>query len=495
MRLRLIAPAKKPEWGEEFWGVTTLGPFIGTKFTSPPLGLVTLAALCPPDIEVAITDENVEPIDFDEQVDLVGITGTTPLAPRAYEIADAFRKRNVAVVLGGIHASMLPEEALQHADAVLIGEAESTWAGVIDDCREGRLRSFYSAKDFPALSDSPAPRWDLLQKGVYEYYSLQTGRGCPYDCDFCSVKIFNGRKYRHKPIENVVREVEALQRIATKKIIFFADDNLLAVPSYARRLMDALSPLGINWTCQVSANRLKDDSLLEAMYRAGCRQIFIGFESVSPVSLDSMKKDRVNKVDEYLEVVDKVHSHGLGICGSFVLGNDEDDESIFQKTSSFIEQANLAFSMINLLTPFPGTSLYKRLKSEGRLLHEEWEKYNAEWVCFQPKRMSPEVLFNQRNDTVRKLNTFEALEERLKNLWSRGVYVRNKNTAKRIFDLARIYLTIKALTSGDWKRKRFIIRGLWNPHDTHAVSIVMALSCQEYAQGLQLNAPTRTAKR
>ncbi|MCM8781233.1 MAG: B12-binding domain-containing radical SAM protein, partial [Candidatus Omnitrophica bacterium] len=291
MKIKLIAPARKPEWGESFWDLKTLCKLTGRKAGGAPLALPTLAALTPSDVEVVLTDENVEPINFDEKVDLVGITGITCVIPRSYEIADEFKKRGVPVVMGGIHVSMLPEEAIRHCDSVVIGEAEEIWEQVVRDAQKGNLQKFYRAPRFPDLTNSPIPRWDLLKNDKYCYFTIQTGRGCPYDCDFCSVKVFNGRGYRHKTIDSVIEEIKTLQKIDYKKLIFFTDDNLLASPKYSEELMQRLIPLKIKtWWCQSSVNRLKDDRLLDLMYRAGCRVIFVGLESVSQKNLDVMNK-------------------------------------------------------------------------------------------------------------------------------------------------------------------------------------------------------------
>lgn len=491
MKLKLIAPARKLEWGDDFWNNKSLVEPAGKKATGPLLALPTLAALTPLDVEVTITDERVEPINFDEKVDLVGISFFTSLAPRAYEIADEFRAKGVPVVLGGIHASMLPEEAIQHADSVVIGEAEDIWSKLIDDLQKGKLQKFYQAPCFPDLKNSPIPRWDLLKTDAYNYFTVQTGRGCPYDCDFCSVKIFNGRKYRHKPISNIVREIKTLQKIDPRKGIFFADDNLLAVPSYAKALLEAITPLKIKaWWCQSSINRLKDDKLLDLIYKAGCRVVFIGFESVSPQSLKSMNKSKVNKVEEYKEVVEKVHSHGIAICGSFIFGNDTDDETVFEETGKFIDDTNIGFSLITLLTPLPGTKLFQKLREEGRIIHHNWEKYNLETVCFKPKFMSPQVLQNRRNQMMQQIYSYEALYKRLANLWKQRVFVREKS--HKLFTKGRVLFTMKYFLNTDFKRLYFILKSLWNPAITSISSVIMALSFHDYAYTLRES--TKTAK-
>lgn len=493
MKVKLIAPAKKPEWGESFWDLKTLCQLTRTKTGGIPLALPTLAALTPQDVEVTITDENVEPIDYDEPVDLVGISFLTSLAPRAYEIADEFRVRNIPVVLGGIHASMLPEEAIQHADSVVIGEAEEIWPKLIDGFRLGELQKFYRASNFPSLEYSPMPRWGLLKSDSYCFFSVQTGRGCPHNCNFCSVTAFNGHKYRHKPIENVIKEIRTLKQIDPRKPIFFADDNILAIPNYAGKLFEALIPFNIRWECQASINRLGDGSLLELMYQSGCRQIFVGFESVSQKSLDLMNKGKVNKVEEYVERVEKVHSHGIAVCGSFMVGSDADDQTVFKNTIKFIDDTNMAFSMINVLTPAPGTDLYRRLEMEKRLLDKHWWEYDGESVCFKPHLMSAESLERGRNQVLRQIYSYGAFYKRLSNLWTKGVLVRNRDASTNLFTKGRIFFTLRSLLNGNINDIYFSLRGLWNQKGTSIMSILVSVNFHKYAYSLSGNINYRGA--
>lgn len=485
MKIKFIAPARKPEWGESFWDLRTLCKLTGRKAGGAPLALPTLAALTPPDVEVILTDENVEPIDFEEKVDLVGITGMTCVIPRSYEIADEFRKRGVPVVMGGIHVSMLPEEAIQHCDSVVIGEAEEIWEQVIRDAQKKNLQKFYRAPRFPDLTNVPLPRWDLLKNDKYCYFTIQTGRGCPYDCEFCSVKVYNGREYRHKTIGNVLREVETLQRADSKKLMFFTDDNLLAVPRYTVELMEKLIPLKIKaWWCQSSVNRLKDDRLLDLMYEAGCRVVFVGFESVSQKSLDTMNKSQVNKVEEYKEIVNKVHSHRIAVFGSFVLGCDNDDENIFEETARFIDETNIAFSMINIMTPLPGSRLYDKLEKGGRILHKNWEKYNAENICFSPITISQERLRKGHRGLIQQIYSYDSIYKRFSNIWAKKVFVRNDNRFRDLFTLGRLLFSLRSLFWANKKRMLFVNRCLWNRNVTSVSAVSSALNYNDYMKKL-----------
>jgi len=481
MKIKLIAPARKPEWGEDFWDIATAVRLRGRKTGGPYLSLYILAALTPNDIEVIIEDERTTPINFDEKVDLVGITVVTSLAYRAYEISDAYRKRGVPVVMGGIHVSILPEEAIQHCDSVVIGEAEEIWGQVVRDAQTKNLQKFYRASRFPDLSITPLPKWELMKANDYSYLTVQTGRGCPYDCEFCLVKMFNGNAYRHRKIESVVNEIGLLNKIAPHRLIFFVDDNLLAVPSYAKELFQCIESYKIRWWCQSSINNLKDDRMLELMYKSGCRMIFVGIESVKQDSLDTMNKSRVNKVEEYREIIDKVHSKGISIFGSFVLGNDTEDKSIFQKTASFIMNSNIAYSMINILTPPPGSDLFKRLEAEGRILHRNWGYYNTDSVCFRPLLMSPEELKIGRDWVLHEIYSYDALHKRLIDLWKNGVLAKKRKNFLQLFTLGRIIFTIKCIFTSDLKRTMFVLKSLWNVHVGSVASISLALSFHDYA--------------
>ena len=310
MKLLLINPSTKGYAEPEFWDYELVKKIFGLH-VPPPLSLPTIAALTPPEVEVKIIDENIEDINFDEKVDLVGIGAMTLYIPRAYQIADEFRRRGVMVVLGGIHATMLPAEAIEHADSVVLGEAEYVWKRLVADFKNRALQRFYKSDESPDLADSPAPRIDLLKNEKYSMNQLQITRGCPFDCEFCSVKVFSGKNFRHKRIEQVIQEIAALPKemvinicgseLKLPKPIFFTDDNLIGNKNYAKELFKALTPLKLSgWTSQASINLAKDKELLHLMKEAGCRYILIGLESVAEESLIEMGK-KANRLDEYHE--------------------------------------------------------------------------------------------------------------------------------------------------------------------------------------------------
>jgi len=480
MKIKLIAPARKPQWQESFWDLKTVSKLTGRKAGGAPLALPTLAALTPSDCEVELTDENVEPVNFDDKADLVGITGMTCAIPRSYEIADEYRKIGIPVVMGGIHVSMLPEEAIQHCDSVVVGEAEEMWGLVVRDAQKKTLKKFYRAPRFPDLSHAPIPRWDLLQNDKYCYFTIQTGRGCPYDCDFCSVQTFNGRQYRYKPIDSVIKEIELLKSLEVKKPFFFVDDNLLAYNDYAKKIFSSLTLHDIKWWCQSSVDSLRDDEALELMYKAGCREIFVGLESVSQNSLNSMGKSKVNNMGEYKDVINRVHSHGIAIFGSFILGSDSDDADIFGQTEKFINETDMSFAMINILTPAPGTKLYSRLDKDNRLLTHEWYKYDGEHPCFKPRLISQIELQKKRTFLLKRIYSYENLYKRLKNVWAKGVFVRD-NKSRQLFTKGRILFTLKSIFDKKFDRKIFVLKSLWNKSRTSIMSILMAINFHEYA--------------
>jgi len=352
------------------------------------LTLTTLAALTPPDVDVRITDENVEPIDFEEDVDLVGVTGMLMHAPRAYQISQRFRQRGIPVVMGGPHASSLPFEAKEHVDSVVIGEAENVWKGLIEDLKVGSLKSFYKADAFCSMEGLPFPRLDLLHKDAYMTINCaQTTRGCPHQCDFCHVTHFFGKTYRCRPVDEVIEEVKRLEG----EFLVFIDDNIAGNRRYAKELFTRLKPLKKKWASQASMTLTRDPELLKLAAESGCVSLFLGVESLSPENLKDVNK-AFNRVPQFEEAMKALHDHDIMVVAGFIFGLDHDDEGVFERTLRFCERNRIELPSFFVLTPLPGTPLFQRIESEGRLLHKDWSKYNGATVVFRPKLMTEETL-------------------------------------------------------------------------------------------------------
>jgi len=388
MKILLISPTWKKNIGSK--------RLIRDKiFKFPPHSLIIVAALTPRDIEIELIDENMEDIDFNKEVDLVGITTMTASAPRAYEIADIFREKGIPVVMGGIHVTALPQEAIQHADAVVIGEAEGCWQKLLEDFKKGgkkALSQFYQNPTLPDPSSIPLPRRDLLEKKGYLFRFIQISRGCPFDCAFCSVSRFFGKKYRFRPVEKVAEEINTIIGKSLKeRFIGFLDDNIVGNIAYAKKLFKALIPYKLLWAGQSSINVAHDEELLSLAAQSGCKGLFIGFESVSENSLKEAHK-RQNKISFYKEAVRKIHKFGISIEGAFIFGFDHDDKNIFKKTVEFIEKVKLDVAQFTALTPLPGTRLYEKLEKEKRIIDKDWSNYDFTHAVFKPKLMTPEEL-------------------------------------------------------------------------------------------------------
>lgn len=362
-------------------------PPIGLKI--PQLALHILAALTPPDIELTVVDEQISDIDFNKHYDLAGISIMTANAPRGYKIAQRLKEKGTKIVFGGIHASVLPDETLKYGDAVVIGEAEGIWKTVLEDFKHNQLKKIYQSDSFD-LSKSPLPKRDLKLEPVIlgiKWPGFFTTRGCPYNCEFCSVSDVFGKKVRHLPIASVVKDIEN----AGSKIFLNLDDNVVGNPKYAKELFQALAPLKIQWGGQSTINIARDQELLNLCYKSGCRGLFIGVESVSKKGSSKFQKT-LKTMQENIDAVKMIQDAGILFHPSFVFGLDEDTYDIFEVTLDYLYRTRITTATFNILTPYPGTRLYQRLKDEGRLLTEDWSKYNHSTVVFKPKNMSVEQL-------------------------------------------------------------------------------------------------------
>jgi radical SAM superfamily enzyme YgiQ (UPF0313 family) len=352
-----------------------------------------LAALTPPEWDVRIVDECFDAVDFDEPCDLVGITFMSHHTPRAFQISDEFRARGVPVVMGGFHASAEPQEALAHCDAVVVGEAENVWAGLLDDAKAGRLGQIYQAPDLHDMKGLPTPRYDLLDMRRYKmpavenFIPVQTSRGCPFDCRFCEVTRLYGNTYRFRPVDEVVGEIESLEA----RSVYFVDDNIAANRKRARELFRALKPLQINWTGLINMFTGKDVELLDLMIESGCKHVNLGLESINSASLAEMNKPQ-NQVEDYRLILRNLRERGLFFSANLVLGLDSDTVESFEETVAFLRHEKVPMAFMFIVTPRVGTALREDMEKEGRLLHNDWHKY-AGWNCvYQPAGFSPEEL-------------------------------------------------------------------------------------------------------
>jgi radical SAM superfamily enzyme YgiQ (UPF0313 family) len=431
MKIKLIAPREQRE------------DTLSSPFKLQRVNLPLLAALTPPGHTMTLVDEAFAPDDMNQDVDLVGITVMTDLALRAYHIADTYRRKAVKVVMGGIHPTVLPDEALEHADAVVVGEAEGIWPRLLSDAASGQMQRLYRAGKMTDLQGLPKPRRDLFPGTNGKGYipvpiGVETSRGCPYDCEFCSIGQTLGYHYRVRPVQEVIAEIESMD----SPHLFFVDDALGLSRNAAKKLYTEMIPLRRLWLGQGTVSLAEDLELLRLMRRAGCMGLLIGFESVQKGTQNEMKKIRNLRIDFY-EAMHRFHGEGFGILGSFVFGFDYENKDVFEQTLEFIMRSRMDVVQLRILTPYPGTRLYKRLLSEGRLFVRDWwlHGYPPDTLLFQPKGMTADELMSGFARLNRQAYSFGAMMKRFLGMspWKRTllgcqVYAGvNLSTRKRYF--------------------------------------------------------------
>lgn len=390
-----------------------------------------------PNYEYTLIDENVKEINFNKvkniarSADLIGISSMTSQAQRAYRLADAFRKMGIPVVMGGMHVSALPDEGIEHADAVVVGEAEKVWPRVIRDIEEGKNRKIYKAEEWLDLLKLPPLKMDLLNQKFYNFNCTWTTRGCPFNCSFCSVTRFYGRKFRTRPIKQVIEEIKGMKEISeisawqkilgkllgkTPKIPFaFLDDNIIGRPDYAKQLFRALIPLNIIWGSQASINFAapKNEELLKLAAESGCKILFVGFESVDKSSLGEIGKNKKAYTPSmYEKAVELFHKYGILVMGAFIFGFDHDDKDIFNRTVEFAKKIKLDWAQFTILTPLPGTRLMDELKESGRITTWDWSRYDLGHVVFEPKGMSSDELTKGHERAWKRFYSFNSILKR-----------------------------------------------------------------------------------
>ncbi len=376
----------------------------------PPLSLLTLAGLTPADrYEILVRDEHIESSEVAGPVDLVGIQTYISSSARAYELAARWRGRGAKVVLGGLHPTSLPEEAAQHADAVCIGPAETVWGRILDDFERGQLARFYRGECEGSAALTALPRRDLMNpRGYLIRHTMVTSRGCPHACDFCYKTSFWGeRYYEARPIREIERELAGV----TDRLVFFLDDNLLANRAHARALFGLLRGSGIVWQAAASLDVARDPGYLDEAYAAGCRSLFVGFESLSPENMRLSNKP-VNAATDYAAACRRFHDAGIMINGSFVFGFDGDGPDVFRRTLDFAMESKILTATFHILTPFPGTRAFARIEAEGRLLHRNWTYYDTDHAVFRPRGMTPDQLEDGHKRAYREFESIGSILRR-----------------------------------------------------------------------------------
>ena len=384
----------------------------------PSLGLLTLAGLTPVADDVSYHEifdfsrDAAPDIDFD----LVAISSFTAQIEDAYRLADRYRQQGIRVVLGGLHVSSMPDEAIEHADAIVIGEAEETWPQVIEDARQGRLKRMYRPTRPWKLAESPIPRFDLLDPAKYNRITVQTSRGCPWKCDFCASSILIAPRYQTKPVERVVEEIRRIKSIWSRPFIEFADDNTFVHQAHSKELMRGLIPEKIRFFTETDISFGEDPELISLARDAGCRQVLIGLESPTTLGLDGMELRsnwKLKQQDRYLEAIQRIQSAGITVNGCFILGLDGQTPEVFDRILEFVRQSGLYEVQVTLQTPFPGTPLYQRLREEGRLFEDRfWEKCTLFDLTHQPKSMTVQELRSGLIRVSQSLYNENAIRER-----------------------------------------------------------------------------------
>lgn len=361
------------------------------RLMTPSISLLVLASLTPAEHEVEIIDENITPIRKYNDADLVGITCNVDNFERAKRHSRMYLKNGIPVILGGIFPSSSPEIAGLHATSVCIGEAEPLWKDILQDAGNGNLKKRYFWHGEYPSEMIPQPRWELIDQKKYLYTNvITTSRGCPFSCEFCYNSCdYMNKKFRRRPVEAIMNEIE---RLGTKQILF-VDDNFIGDEAWLNGFLERISSLGLTWHAAVSADIGKDLFLLDRMRETGCRSLYIGFESINTDSISSVKKFQ-NKVHEYERTVKEIHDREIMINASMVFGFDNDYPNVFRNTLNWLVRNRIETMTSHILTPYPGTKLFKRLEKEGRIIDRDLRNYNTSRVVFRPKNMTPDELLN-----------------------------------------------------------------------------------------------------
>jgi radical SAM superfamily enzyme YgiQ (UPF0313 family) len=401
--------------------LTLIHPCIGRRpgkryirtWQMEPLPAAALAGLTPPDVEIRFYDDRMESIPYDEPTDVVAISVETYTAKRAYQIASEYRRRKVPVVMGGFHATLLPEEVARHAEAVVVGEAEELWPQVIDDARHGTLQKCYRQSGRPSLQKLRMDRRIFRGKRYLPIGLVEAGRGCHFRCEFCAVQTVFGATQTRRSVDAVLAEIAALK--PHKKLFFLVDDNITSNMAEAKAFFRALRPLGIRWVSQCSVNAAHDEEFLGLMRESGCQGVLVGFESLNPDNLRSMNKSFNTMKGGFLASIGNLRRHRIRLYATFIFGYDSDTPECFAETAAFAREQGFYIAAFNHLTPFPATPLYERLMAEGRLLYDAWwldDRYRYNMIPFQPKGMTQDELRRGCLEARRRFYSWPSILER-----------------------------------------------------------------------------------
>jgi radical SAM superfamily enzyme YgiQ (UPF0313 family) len=381
-----------------------------------PLPAAYLAALAAPYADIAFHDDRMEAIPYDRPADLVALSVETYTAKRAYQIATEYRKRGVPVVMGGFHATLIPDEVMEYAESIVVGEGEQLFPQLLQDFIQGRMQRVYRNAGRSEIGTIKPDRSIFAGKRYLKIGLVEAARGCHFKCDFCAITSYFGATQSRRPIENVIDEIRAIRK--DRKLFFFVDDNIVSHPKWAKEFYRALIPLKIRWVSQATLTMAQDDELMDLMRQSGCQGVLIGFESLNTANLKAMNKKFNDVSGGFPAVIQKLNRHGLRLYATFIFGYDGDTPGCFQQTVDFCKQQNIFMVAFNHITPFPGTQLYKRLEQEGRLLYEKWwldDRYQYGQVPFQTA-LAPRLI---QDECVKARKSFYSLTSILKRLRNR----------------------------------------------------------------------------
>ena len=410
-------PSENKKWNE-YWSDNIEDLVSQNMWRLVTPGVLVLAKLAEETgmYDVQLVDEEFQKLDLSQKYDLVAMYTVTPNAKRAYELAGYYRKQGTFIVLGGVHTTVCPDEASKYADTILIGEAEYIWPAFLKDFQSNTVKKVYSQSLGEVdINCSPVPSFHLLPENARKLVPIQTARGCPHGCKFCNLRSLYGKQYRAKKIENIEKEIEAVKKINPHAVIYFTDDNLFCNRAHAEALMQKINKYNLTWYANTDISFGSDIEPIKKAYRCGCRQVLIGLESVNPANLKGLDETsfKSRNFTRYKELIENIQSCGIGVIGSFILGLDEDDEDIFDKTVDFILDTKLYGANVTVNTPYPGTASFDMMSAENRIFTYDWNHYTIFNPVIVPKKMTVEKLNEDYLRVIRTINSLENVKNKV----------------------------------------------------------------------------------